>query len=172
MPTKSCSKCLIIKETDQFHKNKFGVDGLHSQCKNCKNKYKQQYNLVSKDKRRVYRKNRKHIGLWRSILKMSLWRMKSKKFGKTIDLLGYSSEEFKIHIEQQFTIGMSWDNHGEWHVDHIIDVSNFPIDTHPSIVNNLSNLRPLWSTTRIIDGVTYEGNLNRNKHRVKSNLST
>lgn len=29
------------------------------------------------------------------------------------------------------------------------------------IVNALSNLRPLWATTREINGIIYEGNLNR-----------
>ena len=60
---------------------------------------------------------------------------------------------------------MSWDNHGEWHVDHIKDVSTFDPDTPPSVVNALINLRPLWATTREINGVVYEGNLNRNKIR-------
>lgn len=34
-------------------------------------------------------------------------------------------EEFKNHIENLFLEGMSWDNHGEWHIDHIIPVSRF-----------------------------------------------
>lgn len=34
---------------------------------------------------------------------------------------------------------------------------------HPNIVNALANLRPLWATTREINGVIYEGNLNRCK---------
>jgi len=32
-----------------------------------------------------------------------------------------------------------------------------------SFVNDLSNLRPMWATTRIIDGILYEGNLNKGK---------
>ena len=62
---------------------------------------------------------------------------------------------------------MTWSNHGEWHVDHIKDVSSFSKDTHPSIVNALTNLQPLWATTREINGVIYEGNLNKNKVRRK-----
>ena len=57
------------------------------------------------------------------------------------------------------------ENHGEWHVDHIKDVSLFNNDELPSVVNALSNLRPMWATTREINGIIYEGNLNRNKHR-------
>lgn len=58
---------------------------------------------------------------------------------------------------------MSWDNYGDWHIDHIKPVSCFDKTTLPSIVNALENLRPLWATTREIDGVIYEGNLNRKR---------
>jgi len=56
---------------------------------------------------------------------------------------------------------MSWDNHGEWHIDHIKPVSKFDKETPMSIVNALSNLQPLWETTREINGVIFEGNLNK-----------
>jgi len=164
---KICNKCNLEKILDEFPKNKLVTYGYYSQCKECKNKYKRAYNIEFRDKRRIYRKNRKYVGLWRSTLKMSLWRLNTNKIGKTIDLLGYSSDEFRIHIESLFTQGMTWENHGEWHIDHIKDVSLFEEGTHPSVVNALSNLRPLWATTREINGVIYEGNLNRNKFRKK-----
>ncbi len=110
-----------------------------------------------------YRRNYPHVVTWRSLLGCSLKRLGQSKEGHTIDLLGYSALELKNHITNLFTEGMSWDNHGEWHIDHIKDISTFNQDTHPSIVNALSNLRPLWATTRDINGVVYEGNLNRNK---------
>jgi hypothetical protein len=102
-----------------------------------------------------------HIPAWRSVLTSSLKRLGKSKEGHTIDLLGYSATDLKIHIESLFTEGMSWDNHGEWHIDHIKPVCLYPNHTHPSIVNSLSNLRPLWATTREINGIIYEGNLNK-----------
>jgi hypothetical protein len=62
---------------------------------------------------------------------------------------------------------MSWDNHGQWHIDHIKDVSLFLDNTEPRVVNALSNLRPMWATSREINGIFYEGNLNKNKFRKK-----
>ena len=56
---------------------------------------------------------------------------------------------------------MSWQNHGQWHIDHIRPFCTFDKDTKPSIVNALSNLRPLWSINTEINGIFYEGNLNR-----------
>lgn len=112
---------------------------------------------------RSYYKKNKPLMAWRRILHSSIKRMNTKKEGHTIDILGYSSLDLKNHIEGLFTIGMSWENYGEWHIDHIKPIVLFDKDTPMSIVNHLSNLRPLWSVTRIIDGITYIGNLNRSK---------
>jgi hypothetical protein len=71
--------------------------------------------------------------------------------------------ELKQHLESLFTKDMSWDNYGEWHIEHIKDVVLFDKETLPSVVNALSNLKPMWATTREIDGVIYEGNLNKRK---------
>jgi hypothetical protein len=87
--------------------------------------------------------------------------MGTPKEGHTIDLLGYSAKDLENRMIELFTEGMSWANYGEWQIDHIIRVREFDKDTSPSVVNALSNLRPLWKTTRVINGVVYEGNLNR-----------
>jgi hypothetical protein len=114
---------------------------------------------------KVYRKKNPHIIVCRNILRHCLEHFNKKKGleTKTNDLLGYSALELKNHMITLFTKGMSWDNHGEWHIDHIKPVSKFDKDTPMNIVNALSNLRPLWATTREINGIIYEGNLNRPK---------
>ena len=61
------------------------------------------------------------------------------------------------HIEDNFKNGMSWDNYGEWHIDHIRPISSFPVDAKPSEVNALSNLRPLWANENISKGNKWEG---------------
>lgn len=112
---------------------------------------------------KAYRKRNPHIIAWRSVLYSTLDRLGTVKEGHTIDILGYSALELKEHIENQFTIGMSWDNYGDWHIDHIKPVITFSSDADIKVVCALDNLRPLWATTREIGGVIYEGNLNRNK---------
>jgi hypothetical protein len=113
---------------------------------------------------RRYMKNNPHIQAWRGVLRNSLIRLGKTKEGHTIDLLGYSALELKQHIESLFTEGMSWDNYGEWHIDHIKGIVNWETNTPPNIVNALSNLRPMWATKKEINGVLYEGNLNRPKY--------
>ena len=77
-------------------------------------------------------------------------------------MLGYNYNDLKEYIESLFTDGMSWDNHGEWHVDHIKPLVCFSENEDIKVVNALSNLQPLWATTREINGVIYQGNLNKN----------
>lgn len=44
------------------------------------------------------------------------------------------------------------------------DVSRFDESESIKVVNSLENLRPMWSTTREINGIIYEGNLNKKKY--------
>ena len=49
--------------------------------------------------------------------------LKIEKNGRTEEILGYTRMDLIHHIERQFLKGMSWDNHGEWHIDHITPIS-------------------------------------------------
>jgi hypothetical protein len=89
--------------------------------------------------------NNPHIVAWRNSLRRVLYYFNIKKCKKTIEMLGYSAEEFRENIQSKFTEGMSWENWGEWHIDHIMPVSKFDKETSASIVNALSNLQPLWA---------------------------
>jgi hypothetical protein len=96
-----------------------------------------------------YKKN-PHMYLWRTLLRNTLKRIGTKKEGETNDILGYSALELKEHIENQFKEGMSWENWGEWHVDHKKPVSSFDKSEKISIINSLDNLQPLWAKENLI----------------------
>jgi hypothetical protein len=68
-----------------------------------------------------------------------------KKKSKTTDILCCSFEEFKAHIESQFLEGMSWENRGEWHLDHIMPLSMATTEDEIIRLNHYRNLRPMWS---------------------------
>ena len=73
---------------------------------------------------------------------------KNLKLGKnfnTKNFLGYTPLELKIHIEKQFKEGMTWDNHGEWHIDHRIPISQATTLEEGRNLSQLSNLQPLWA---------------------------
>lgn len=68
------------------------------------------------------------------------------KNSPTFAALGYTADDFRIHIEKQFTAGMGWHNMKEWQIDHIIPISQAATEADVIALNQLSNLRPLWST--------------------------
>jgi hypothetical protein len=74
---------------------------------------------------------------------------KGKCRQKTFELIGYSPEDLRRHIEKKFKAGMTWENYGQWHIDHIIPMSAFNI-TSPDDIDfrrcwALKNLQPLWA---------------------------
>ena len=58
-------------------------------------------------------------------------------------------DELKTHLEKQFKEGMSWDNYGKWHIDHVRPRATFTIvsfeDSSFKECWALSNLQPLWA---------------------------
>jgi hypothetical protein len=77
-----------------------------------------------------------------------------KKYKRTKDYLDYTSSDLVTHLERQFLDGMSWENYGSWHIDHITSVSELAQngDITPRIVNCLSNLRPIWAQENMRKG--------------------
>lgn len=68
-----------------------------------------------------------------------------RKSSKTFDLLGCSFELLKEYIEQQFKDGMSWENHGKWHIHHKILLSWAKNEEELKELCKYTNLQPLWT---------------------------
>jgi hypothetical protein len=79
------------------------------------------------------------------LLHNTIKRFGTKKENTTINELGYSAIELRENMIKKFKTGMSWDNWGEWHIDHIKPVSQFNKTEKQSVVNSLENLQPLWA---------------------------
>lgn len=73
----------------------------------------------------------------------------NKNYKSTFDATGYSVEELKKHLENQFKPGMTWDNYGEWHIDHVTPDCHFNYNSLYDIEFkkswSLDNLQPLWA---------------------------
>lgn len=97
----------------------------------------------------------------RKAISCSLKRRLSKKNGKTFESLGYSVDELMKHLESKFQIGMTWDNYGEWHIDHIIPDSwfDYSVESDHSFKESwsLNNLQPKWAKENRIKGNRYIG---------------
>ena len=76
-----------------------------------------------------------------------------EKNGHYFDILKYTPEELISHLEKQFKDGMTWDNYGEWHVDHIKAISLHNIkeigDEEFMKCWSLNNLQPMWGQENI-----------------------
>jgi hypothetical protein len=64
------------------------------------------------------------------------------------DLVGYTVDQLKAHLEKLFTLEMSWENYGTfWEIDHRIPIAahNFESPNDPDFKKcwALKNLRPL-----------------------------
>ena len=150
------------KQTILDYQKKYREENL-GKIKERKKKY---YNINKKeilDKNKIYRKNTKNI---RNIYEYKnkkndpiyslLCGMRSRlcnylkmcgitKKNKTFDIVGCSPEFLKEHLEAQFTDGMSWDNRGEWHIDHIIPLSSAKTEDELYKLCHYENLQPLWA---------------------------
>lgn len=70
------------------------------------------------------------------------------------ELVGYTAEKLKKHLESNFQPNMTWENYGSyWHIDHKIPVSAFNFETPEDIDFKrcwaLKNLQPLEARRNI-----------------------
>ncbi len=80
--------------------------------------------------------------------------MQAVKSKSTMEIIGCTVEQLKQHLESQFLPGMSWDNYGEWHIDHILPCSAFELQNseEQEICFHYTNLQPLWAKDNISKG--------------------
>jgi hypothetical protein len=119
------------------------------------NKYKRDYERKRRSEDPKYRLGvRTRTAVWQLLKERGI-----KKTNKTFELLGYTIEELMNHLEKQFVNGMTWDNYGEWHVDHIRPMSSFnftsPEDPEFKECWRLENLQPLWWPDNLSKGPRY-----------------
>jgi len=83
------------------------------------------------DKRREYIKkwqqefNKTDEGKAIAFMRKCIYRCLKNKTDRTHNLLGYTAADLADSIRSKFLDGMTWDNYGEWHIDHIKPISVF-----------------------------------------------
>ena len=112
--------------------------------------------------RYVRNKRRTDVQQWlKDRLRKRLWDCLGGTVGRrSRELTGADIETVKAHLEKQFADGMSWDNRGAWHVDHIRPCASFDL-TDPEQQRqcfHYTNLQPLWA----------EDNLRKSDHWVEA----
>lgn len=77
---------------------------------------------------------------------------KIKKNNKTFEIIGCLPSELKKYLEKKFIEGMTWENYGKWHVDHIIPLSTANTEDEIYKLCHYTNLQPLWAIDNLKKG--------------------
>lgn len=83
--------------------------------------------------------------------------LKGRTKGLIFSRLPYGADELRDHLERQFSNGMTWENYGKWHVDHIVPCAAFDLTDHEQFGRcwALSNFQPLWASDNCRKGARY-----------------
>ena len=155
------------KYKEYVSKNKSRIKEFQREytLKNKKNKieYDKNYYFLNKFKKlnetKIWRNKKKQTDpnfRFKCNISKQFWQVLSNGVGKngkkTINILnslGYNLNDLKNHLENKFSEGMSWDNYGKWHLDHIRPVCSFKFssihDEDFKLCWALDNLQPLWA---------------------------
>lgn len=76
------------------------------------------------------------------------------KFFKLKEVVGCSLKELKAYLTALFLPGMSWQNYGDWEIDHIKPCVSFDFSKpkEQRACFHFSNLRPLWRADNRVKG--------------------
>lgn len=86
-----------------------------------------------------------------------------EKFGRSVDLLGCSFDDYKSYLESLFEPGMSWDNYGNkegyWSIDHKVPIAAHDISTESGQKKafHYTNTKPSWHNENLCKNSIYNG---------------
>jgi len=78
----------------------------------------------------------------------------AKKCAGVDELLGCTRDFFMVVIATKLQPGMSWENYGDWHIDHIRPCASFDLtkEDQQRECFHFSNLQPLWAFENLSKG--------------------
>ena len=150
------------RQTTEYKKRRRAYETNRRRNPNVK-EYHKNYN--KRDEVKEY-SNKWHIEKYRKDITYKLNNLMSKRINQSLrsnkqnrhweDLVGYTIEDLKKHLESKFKDNMNWDNIGKWHIDHIKPVSSFNFKSFTDYdfkeCWELKNLQPLWAKDNLSKG--------------------
>jgi hypothetical protein len=75
-----------------------------------------------------------------------------KSIDGKMDCVGLNAVDCRRYISSMFRQGMSWSNHGDWHIDHIVPLASAETEEELETLFYYTNLRPLWAHENMSKG--------------------
>jgi hypothetical protein len=77
-----------------------------------------------------------------------------EKAALTMELIGCTIDQLRTFLEAEFSDGMTWDNYGEWHIDHDRPCASFNLEDPEEQKRcfHWTNLQPLWAKDNLSKG--------------------
>ena len=88
----------------------------------------------------------------RTRIYQSLFYKKWQKNTKFSEYIGCDLNQLKDHLQSKFTEGMTWENYGKWHVDHVVCLSSAKTEEELYKLCHYTNLQPLWAVDNLRKG--------------------
>lgn len=117
------------------------------------NKYNCNYVKNRKDKDKLY----KLTANIRCLIYKCFRNLNVNKNNKTESIIGCDFIFFREYIESKFENEMTWENYGDWHLDHIIPISYAINEEQLYTLNHYTNFQPLWMIDNCSKGNRYIG---------------
>lgn len=120
--------------------------------------YKENIDVIRTNVKLYKRNKRNNDALFKvkdnigNLIRNSIKKKGFKKNSKTRVILGCDYEFFIKYIANKFLDGMSWDNYGKWHLDHIYPISKATNEEHMILLNHYTNFQPMWGIDNIKKG--------------------
>ena len=161
---KVCTKCKEEKTLDNFHVHK-GKGTIRAACKTCSSKARKEY--YTKNKEATIKQNIKYQNdrckvdpnfklrkRLRTRLYNAITSQRGQKSNRTMVLTGCTIPYLRGYLEGKFKEGMTWENYGSWHVDHIKPCASFDLTKKEEQEKcfHYTNLQPLWALENIKKG--------------------
>ena len=170
--TKKCARCYLTKSLTEYHDKS-------SMCKTCRREYDMErdknpmrkkakaeaqirYNEELKKGKRPHRVKaiRIRTGNSKIVKAIQQGRTDGIKEETCLKRFGCSKKVFIQRFERYFekNPGMTWQNYGAWHMDHIKPLGSFPLDSEANmkLANHYTNLRPIWAAANMQKRNKYE----------------
>ena len=84
--------------------------------------------------------------------RMNMSVRRQTKSGSAVRDLGCTISELRFYLEGKFQDGMTWENYGKWHIDHIIPLAYFDLTDRKRFIEavHYTNLQPLWAKDNLL----------------------